>query len=145
MKKQAEHKGIQVLLSVAAQFASQPRHSAISLDKIGQRIGSKLPFILDLDRTHVQTKEFWPKVISQDILTHFGVKTLTYGLSKQTGRQVIKLQPLWDSSLPEYALPIIPAMIERLFLGWYKPISVQIQQDKAILLILQEVNTSPST
>ncbi|KAI5188546.1 hypothetical protein NECID01_0159 [Nematocida sp. AWRm77] len=137
MKTKKESR-LSVFFSTAAHYAIRVRREKEStLERIGARIGSKLPLLLSLPRSTVTlSEESWGKAICTHILPVLGYSGATYGISKYSKRLVVKIPKKWESEDPSLCLPVIPAVIERVFAGWFVPVSVEVQADKSILLVV---------
>ncbi|OAG29690.1 hypothetical protein NEDG_00823 [Nematocida displodere] len=129
--------GIRALLSTAGMYAYRhTQNYEQTLERIGERIGSKLTVLHNLERKNIgPSSDSWGRAVTQKILPLFGLQA-TYGTSRSTGRLIIKIPVMWSTADDTLSLPAIPTMIERIFEGWGVPLSTEIHRDKSILLAL---------
>ncbi|KAI5172057.1 hypothetical protein NEFER03_1302 [Nematocida sp. LUAm3] len=126
----AEYKGVRAIISALQHFSLRKRKDKEFLQRIGERIGSKLPLILLVDRTEIFKRangHSW--VASQMILPSLGIIPLGHGASTIPGKQIVKIRSLWLPSSPD-TLSLLSYLLHRLYEGWYTPSSVSIQTSR---------------
>lgn len=129
---------LSVFFSTAAYYSIKTRRDqGEMLARIGTRIGSKLPLLRSLSRSLVTAApDSWGKAICAQILPALGITSATYGISRYTQRLVVKLPKQWESADPALCLPVVPAVIERVFAGWSIPVAIDVQTDRSVLLVV---------
>lgn len=128
--------GVRAIISCAAQYITRHRDTQ-SQERIGQRIGSKITLLCNIERVLVSApKSVWVKCIAQKILPALLIKPSAYGPGKNTDKYIVKIPKMWNATSAEHILPFIPSVIKRVFAGWGIEIDIDVQQDKSSFLLL---------
>lgn len=127
-----------VLSSAARYFHVSLENPEAALERVSERIGCKLSVLFGLRAGgyNLASAEGLGKAISKVILPRIGFPNAKYGISRNTGRLVVKIPRLWDTQRDDFALPIVPGIISRILDGWYFPVEVDVCQDRSILVVV---------
>ncbi|KAH9386503.1 uncharacterized protein NEMAJ01_1399 [Nematocida major] len=131
-------RALRALLSTAGQYFTQNKDKYPgALDRMGRRIGARLPIVHGLGRSCIShSQDTWGRAISNRILRCLGIEDSSHGISSSSGRVIVKIPKLWETDDPSMALPVFTAVIERVFSGWHVPVRIEVNLDKSILLAI---------
>lgn len=136
----AEYKGVRAILSSLQHFSLRKRKDNAFIQRVGERMGGKLPLILEVERAEILKRAngcSW--AAAQVVLPSLGILPLGFGASTIPGKQIVKIKSLWLPSSPD-TLALLCSLLERMYDGWYSParVSVQVSRWESFLLISPE-------